>query len=234
MLNGGFPAGSVTAVVGPSGVGKTTLGLQFMQGVRADQPGLWFSFHETPERIKIRARRFSFNLDKLIDDELLSLLWQPQVENIQDALAYRLLDAVAERGVKRLLIDGLEGFWESVVDLQRLGRFFTALMNELRSRGVTVVFTLESNEVLGRDLKKPLPFGSALVENWIALRFVEDSVRLRRYLSLVKVRDSHFDATVREFRISDRGIVLSPAREAPSIPDGNASVDPPSSRGGRG
>ena len=43
-------------------------------------------------------------------------LWQPLGENVQDALAHRLLDAVERRGVRRLFLDGLGGFIEASVE----------------------------------------------------------------------------------------------------------------------
>jgi circadian clock protein KaiC len=48
MLGGGFPARSSTMMIGPSGTGKTTLGLQFLSLSSADEPGLLLGFYETP------------------------------------------------------------------------------------------------------------------------------------------------------------------------------------------
>jgi ribose 1,5-bisphosphokinase PhnN len=45
MLGGGFPARSATMVIGPSGTGKTTLGLQFLAQSSAEEPGLLFGFY---------------------------------------------------------------------------------------------------------------------------------------------------------------------------------------------
>src|ERR1700693_1892643 len=50
MLGGGFPARSATMLIGPSGTGKTTLGLQFLSLSTADEPGLLLGFYETPAR----------------------------------------------------------------------------------------------------------------------------------------------------------------------------------------
>ena len=51
MLGGGLPTASTTMVMGPSGVGKTTLGLQFLSQCSEAEPGLLFGFYETPARI---------------------------------------------------------------------------------------------------------------------------------------------------------------------------------------
>jgi circadian clock protein KaiC len=51
MIGGGLMAGSTTLVVGPTGSGKTALGLQFLAACSADEPGLHFGFFETKGRL---------------------------------------------------------------------------------------------------------------------------------------------------------------------------------------
>jgi circadian clock protein KaiC len=48
MFGGGIPAATVTALVGPSGAGKTTLGLQFLSGSSESEPGLLLGCYEPP------------------------------------------------------------------------------------------------------------------------------------------------------------------------------------------
>jgi circadian clock protein KaiC len=131
------------------------------------------------------------------------ILWQAQGENAQDGLAHRLLDAVARRGVRRLFIDGLGGFIEASVEPERIGRFFAVLVNELRARGVTVLYTMETRDVFGPGVEVPVLGISSIVESLIAMRYVEHRSRSRRLLSVVKVRDSGFDPALREFVIKD-------------------------------
>ena len=59
MLGGGLPAASTTLIMGPSGVGKTTLGLQFLSRCSEAEPGLLFGFYETPARIAPRRTRYA-------------------------------------------------------------------------------------------------------------------------------------------------------------------------------
>jgi len=144
----------------------------------------------------------------------LEILWQAQGENLQDALAHRLLDAVERRGARRLFLDGLGGFTESSVEPGRLSRFFSVLVNELRARGVTMLYTMETRDVVGPGIELPVSGVSSLVENLVALRYVERQGRSRRLLSVVKVRGSGFDPALREFVIEGgRGISLSGAFE---------------------
>jgi circadian clock protein KaiC len=214
MFGGGLPEGTVTGVLGPSGIGKTTLGLHFVCGSSAAEPGLFFGFYETPPRLLQQAGTLGLDLAGAVDRGDVEILWEPQGENVQDALAHRLLDAIAERGVKRLFLDGLGGFMESSVEPGRLSRFLAVLVNELRARGVTTLYTMETRDVVGPGIELPVSGVSSLVENLMALRYVERRGRSHRLLSVVKVRGSGFDPRLREFVIENgRGISVVGAFE---------------------
>jgi len=52
MLGGGVWCGSTTLLAGPSGAGKTTIGLQFaLEGAREGEPSLYMNFQENPSQL---------------------------------------------------------------------------------------------------------------------------------------------------------------------------------------
>jgi circadian clock protein KaiC len=206
MLLGGLPAATTTGLIGASGIGKTTFGLHFLSNSSAAEPGLMFSFFETPARLCLKARHLGLHMTAAIDRGDVEILWQPQRENVLDELAHRLIDAVRKRKVKRLFIDGLGGFLESATSPQRVSRFFSCLTNELRGQGATTVFTMEVAEITGPVVRVPSTGLSALLENLIFMRFVERDSSLHRLISVHKVRDSGHDPRLRQFYITDRGV----------------------------
>jgi circadian clock protein KaiC len=205
---GGFPANSATVVAGPTGTGKTTLGMHFLSRANADEPGLFFSFFESPQRLCATAKAYGFDFPALQASGAIALLWQPQSEHSLDELAHCLLDAVDSRRVRRLVIDGLAGFFESAINPERIGRYFSCLVNELRRRGVAVLMTVDTRDVITDVM--PTPYGvSAFVDNLLALRFVEADGRVQRLLSIVKMRSSQFDAHLHVVDIGSRGMVIA-------------------------
>jgi circadian clock protein KaiC len=210
-LSGGWRAASSTVLFGATGAGKTVLGLHFLACSSRAQPGLLFGFYETPERLSWKARSLGLDLDSLQQEGALEILWQPPTERVLDALAYRLLEAVRKRGVKRLFIDGIDGFAKAAADPSRLTNFFSALTNELRVRGVTTMYTSELHDLFSTQVGLPMQGISSLVENIILLRFVECRAELLRLVTIVKQRDSAYDGTLRELRISSRGASLGDA-----------------------
>jgi circadian clock protein KaiC len=213
MLEGGLPHSSTTLIHGPTGVGKSIFGLHFISRSSAGEPGLVFGFYETPDRLALKAAALGMPLDDLVRSGALQILWHPPAESLLDQLACRLLECVHARGVKRLLIDGLDAFAATPIYPQRMGPFLSALTNELRDAGVTTMMTAETdqgNAGLGApDLTLPLSSMSAVAENILLLRYREREARLQRTLTVVKVRESQFDHRVREFSIGSTGICFA-------------------------
>lgn len=84
----------------------------------------------------------------------------------------------------------------------------TALANELRGLDVTTLYTAETRHLIGALIDGPEIGLSIIAENLILLRYVEVKSRLRRLISIVKMRDSDFDPSIREFSISAAGFQL--------------------------
>ncbi len=208
MLNGGLPVASSTLVLGPTGAGKTSLGLQFLRGSTPEAPGLMLAFYETPEQIVARASSMVRSLPPLVEAGVVQILWQSPSEDLIDRVAGDLLARIARQGTKRLLIDGLLGFQDMTVQPDRIPRFYRALANQLRGLGVTAVCTVEVPELVGPVVQPPISRLTPVAENLILLRYVEHETKLRRVLSVMKVRDSGFDPGLREFAVTTEGVVL--------------------------
>ena len=208
MLGGGFPARSATMLIGPSGTGKTTIGLQFLSLSTANEPGLLLGFYETPARIHLKAKAICPSMIEQLDAGHVQILWQAPTDQFLDELADRMLRDIKRRKVKRLLIDGLGGF-KKALRARPIEPFFSALVHELRSQGVTTICTAEVMEIVGPTITVPLQGLSDVTDNHIVLRFVESGANLYRIISVLKVRDSAFDSDLRQLSFSVRGIELA-------------------------
>jgi circadian clock protein KaiC len=210
MLGGGVDTHSVTVVLGPSGSGKTTAGLQFLCGGPPDEPAMWFGFHENPLALTLKAEALKLPLKARGD--AISLLWRPQTEAILDEVATEMLTAIKARGVKRLVIDGIDGFSKLTDEKNRVGSFLPALCNELRALGVTTLATAETDHAgvtPGQPLAGVNQTGlSAVAENIIALHLAALRSETWRLMTVLKARDRRTDMRMRRFDIVEGGIVL--------------------------
>lgn len=227
MIDGGLARSSVTLIMGPSGIGKTCMGLNFLAQSTPDEPGLHFGFYETSQRLHLKARAMGLDLAKLEAQGAMHFRWQPTTDGLLDSIGARLLRDVQELGIKRLVIDSLGGMSRVATTQGRLTEFFSALMNELRARGVTVVATWEMRDLFGSEINAPAPELSSIVDNLLLMRFVEINSELKRLLSILKMRDSFYDNTLLEVVINDHGIDLKKSfRHAATILSGSATPMP--------
>jgi circadian clock protein KaiC len=100
----------------------------------------------------------------------------------------------------------MEAFKQMALHPERLGRFFTALANELSGAGVTTLYTLELPG--GTNLQNGLAPVSAIAEYVVMLRYAELATEIRRTLTIRKSRRSHFDPRIREFSVGGAGLSI--------------------------
>ena len=214
IMGGGFPQHSTALLVGPPGIGKTTLGLHFLSECNHDNPGLFFGFYETPAAIRDKAKALGLALDQLVDEGHVEVVWQPTTEGLLDETCDRLVAAIDRRGVRRLFIDGLQGFERLAPEPERLGHIFSAFSSELRGRGISTLFTSEADligPVLGLPLSGLSLRGvSCIAEIILVMRYVELRSQLHRMISVLKVRDAEINSALHRFSISGNGIVIEP------------------------
>jgi circadian clock protein KaiC len=210
MTHGGVPEGSVTALVGPSGSGKTNLGLHFLHaGIEKNEAGAYFGFFERPQAILNRSQRLGLSLGSSHRGGLVEVHWNRPVEGVIDLLADRLIGVAKEHGIKRLFVDGINGFQAAAETPARLREVMSCLVDELENLGVTSVYSAETPDLYGENLELSTLGMSALTHNIVLLNHRERSTHTRRTISVLKLRDSEHDLSVREFAITDRGIKVA-------------------------
>ncbi|SNS48336.1 circadian clock protein KaiC [Pseudomonas japonica] len=223
LLDGGLAQGSVTLVMGPSGSGKTSLGLSFLAAATVQAPALYFGFYEPAARLRAKAASLGMDFATMEREGRLHIAWQPTTEGLLDDVGARLLRLVSEHGSKRVVIDNLGAFARLATRPERLNGFFRALMGELRARDVTVLATWEMRDLFGAEIIAPAPELSSIVDNLLLMRFVELNSQLKRVLSILKVRDSRYDPSLREVCFGAGGMELrNTFNEAAAVLSGTA------------
>ncbi|WP_337863224.1 ATPase domain-containing protein [Nitrososphaera sp.] len=197
---GGFLRGTTTAVIGASGVGKTTLSFQFVaEGVRAGEPGIFCSLEEAPDDIRRMARRYGYGDIESLEEAGLAIV-SVVVENLHpDAFVSFLAEQIKKTGARRIAVDSISAFEQSYPDeMYSITKHLVALMRE---HGVTSIFTLLTTQQAGMNLTE---LGvSSLFQNIILLRYVEVEGAMRRSMLILKMRSTNHDESILEFTISD-------------------------------
>ncbi len=218
---GGFPRGNSILLIGGPGSGKSIFGMQYLySGAREyEEPGIYITFEETPEKIKRNMLAFGWDLDELEKEEKLIIMdavtyrisGDVDEETLRsgldvDNLIANLDDAISATGAERVVIDSL-----SVMGLYAHDEFekrtkLLRLSNLLSMRRVT---SLVITEARSADIGiKEFPIETFMFDGVITLRL--DTETQERRISIRKMRGTKHVIGSFKFAITDRGIELSP------------------------
>src|SRR3954464_8724907 len=110
ILLGGIKQGNVLLVEGAAGVGKTTLGLEFIYRgvVEFDEPGLIISFELSPQKLLRDAAGFGWNFEELDRQGKLKIIYTSPLVLLNELQSHDslLMNEVDRIGARRLFIDG--------------------------------------------------------------------------------------------------------------------------------
>lgn len=204
MLGGGLPAGYSLLVAGPSGSGKTILATAFLaEGVRRGEPGVIVAFEQTPSQSWTRT------IDDLVRNGKIGLINTRLLDLSIDEIVQRLIVMIKKMKATRVVIDSLSGFELAVAPTFRedFRESLFRMITVLAGLGVTVLMTSELEDRY-TDLRFS-SYGSAfLTDAIIVQRYIEMNSRLKRVMAVVKVRGSNHSDQLRQYEITEEGIVI--------------------------
>jgi circadian clock protein KaiC len=223
MLGGGLPSGYSMLVAGPSGSGKTILATAFLaEGVRRNEPGVIVAFEQTPSQSRTRS------IDDMVRAGQVGLINTRSLDLSIDEIVQHLVGLIHRMKATRVVIDSLSGFELAVAPTFRedFRESLFRMVAVLSNHGVTVVMTSELEDRY-TDLRFS-PYGSAFLTDAIIVeRYIEIESRLKRVMAVVKVRGSAHSNELRQFEITDAGIIIGdPVRGYEGILSGRATLVP--------
>lgn len=212
----GYWPGSATLIAGPSGGGKTTMGLHFLfAGAAVAEPGVLVSFQESRTQLAHIVEGFGWT----VTNPMLTILHRSPVDLQIDQLVYELLDSVQKSRARRVVIDSLNDLMLAAQDELRFREFNYSLVQRLAHAGVSVMFLLELPDLFRITHLSSLGISHA-TDNVILLQHAPDGPVMKRALTVLKTRGSSHETRVREFRITPNGIILGePLELHPPVTD---------------
>ena len=215
ILVGGLPRNRVYLIQGDPGVGKTTLGLQFLlEGVRTGETALYITLSETAEELKAVADSHGWDVsevhvyEQLVGEEELSeediTVFYPAEIELGETIK-EMLKAVERIKPQRVVLDSLSEIRLLAQSTLRYRKQILALKQFFAGRNVTVLFLDDRTSELNDLQLQSVPHGVIELERYTPLYGAA-----RRRMQLLKIRGLNFRDGYHDFSILTGGIIVYP------------------------
>ena len=205
IMGGGMSSGDSTVVLGPSGAGKTIVGLSFLQrGLEEGERGLYVSFQETKTELLLKAGHFGWGFESAIESDQLVIHHVPVGTLDLDVLAAAVRRELDRKPIQRVVVDSLAELVFAARESERFPAFARALVGLIQSHRASVMITSETT-TLG-PMTDPTGGLSFLFSNVILLRYIETDARVLRAVNIIKMRNSDHDKGTFAVEIDERGM----------------------------
>lgn len=212
LLGGGLDHGTGTLILGPSGVGKSSIALQYAtQALHRGERVLLISFDEVRTVVLRRAAGLGMDLRPFIASGRLVLEQVDPAEYAPGEVISLVRENVEQHNASMVVLDSLNGYQSAMLDEHFLILQIHELLSYLNQRGIVTILVLAQQGLVG-------PMHSSFDLTYVSdtvllLRFFEAEGRIRRAISVLKKRTGGHESTIREFKIDAGGIRVGQALE---------------------
>lgn len=207
LLTGGIERGTISVISGPTGVGKTTLGTQFVKAAaERGERSVIYLFEENANTFLTRSEAIDIPVKAMIDRGTLHLEEVEALDQSPQEFAQRVKTEVEANDTSMVMIDGIAGYRLTLRgEEQSVTHHLHALGRYLQNMGVTTFLVDETSDLLG-EFHATEEQISYLADNIVLLRHIELEGELQKAIGVLKQRTSDYERTLRRYDITEDGI----------------------------
>lgn len=213
LLGGGIDTGSSTLVLGPAGTGKSLIVMTFvMAAVARGEKAALFIFDEELGLLFDRMKGLGLDLEAEYKKGNILLEQVDAAELSPGEFAHKVVKTVDTDRIKTVVIDSMNGYQAAMPEENSLILHLHELLQYLNRQGAATFMTVAQHGLVG-DMQAPIDV-TYLADTVILLRYFEAMGKVRRAISIIKKRSGMHETTIREFRISNRGLSMGEPLES--------------------
>jgi circadian clock protein KaiC len=207
LIGGGFLKRSITLVSGSAGIGKSTLGIQFLlEGVKHRESGIYITVEEGEAQILNTADALGLPLRQAVKHGLIEIVYLSRGRVRATQFPAILTAKIKKNKASRLVLDSashIVGYGQPGND--ELRQLLYSLITRFKSLNVTSIFTLESPSMFSTGSITDRDF-SPIADNLLMLRYSNTGDTLQPALTVVKTRGTKHDRGTLLFEIGKGGM----------------------------
>jgi len=209
LLGGGVDRGTSILLMGPAGVGKSSLATRFaLSAVDRGEKAAIYTFDEGRFTLLERSSGLGMPLQPHLNSGRLVIEQVNAAELSPGQFAHQVRERVEREGFRIVVIDSLNSYQNAMPAEQFLVMQMRELLAYLNQRGVLSILVMAQHGLLGQ-MTSPVDL-SYLADNVVLLRYFEFQGAVRKAISVVKKRSGAHEDTIREFKLSQKGVLLGP------------------------
>jgi len=200
LVGGGLEHGTSVLIIGPAGTGKSTIATQYVvAAVARGEPAAMFLFDESANTLRARARSLGMEIDAPFRSGTLTADEIDPAQLTPGEFVHRVRKRV-EAGVRLVVIDSLNGFIQSMLDVQFVVAHLHALLAFLNQRSVLTILVAAQRGVVGAVMQSPVDV-TYLADTVVLLRHFEAAGRVLKAISVLKRRTGRHEETIRQLTL---------------------------------
>lgn len=206
-LIGGLHYGTSTILLGPAGVGKSTLTMMYAASAaeRGERAAVYL-FDEGPETLYQRTSALGLDIKKHVDAGRIALRQIQLAELTPGELSHMISVEVEENGARVVIIDSVNGYLMATPQERFLTMQFHELLSYLNRNGVVSILVVGQYGLIG-NMQTPIDM-SYLADSVVLLRYFEAEGSVRQAVSMLKKRTGNHERTIREYKMGLGGLQL--------------------------
>ena len=201
LIGGGIDRGSGTLLLGPAGVGKSTVALKFaLSAAERGERSVVYNFDESLAMLRTRAAGLGMDLAAHEAAGTMSLCSIDAAEITPGQFTSDLRRRVEKEGVKVVIVDSLNGYLNAMSAEKQLVLHLHELLAYASARGVAFLMVISQHGIMGSYMQQPLD-ASYLADTVILFRYYEFRGALRQAISVFKRRGGAHERSIRELTL---------------------------------
>lgn len=205
LFGGGILFGTSTMIMGPSGVGKSTLALQYALSLVDQGHNVgYFTFDESEMTLRSRMMTHMGASEpaKAPPRFMINRINPSRIS--PGAFIWRVRRLIEDHGVRLVIIDSINSYLDVISEERSLLLQMNELFSYMANMGVmSIVIGAHSAHM---DTSREPDVISIITDNMFSLRFYEEGGEVRKAICVLKKRHGEHSHEVCEYHLTDDGV----------------------------